>query len=94
MNYPQRIKTLEGISKQNLQLYDKLQNVKSTINTKAILDKNQQQIQLRKRIKAFGPDGQRKKDPLIKKMQSKQLECGGIMLPATRVDTNLGFLGT
>lgn len=71
MNYPQRIKTLEHISKENLWLYDKLQNVKSTINTKELLDKNQQQLRLRTRIKVYGPDGLKKKDPLIRMMQNK-----------------------
>lgn len=38
LNYLNRIKDLNQISKNNIWLYSKLQNVRSTINTKSMLD--------------------------------------------------------
>lgn len=82
MNFPTRIKSLEKISKQNQLFYHKLQNIKSTINTKQILERNISIEKLKTRITAYGPDGKRKKDPLFRKFKPAIAEgVNSIILP-------------
>jgi hypothetical protein len=69
LNHPVRIKNLEAIAKENLALYNKLQNIKPTIDSKTtMVERNQQIDQLQRQIRIFGSNGSKRPDPVVRKL--------------------------
>jgi len=69
LNHPVRIKNLEAIAKENLALYNKLQNIKSTIDSQTtVVERNRQIDQLQRQIRIFGSNGSKRPDPVVRKL--------------------------
>lgn len=56
-------------------LFEKIQKVKSTINTRSILERNQKYQEIKSKLRAYAPDGSLKKDPILRKIM-KQTNSG------------------
>jgi len=65
MNFPERKKRLEQITQKNYQLYERLRNVDSTVQTFGTLKKSMKQAKIMRSICKFDKEGQKKGDPLV-----------------------------